>query len=144
MVTSVKKQQTEIQSAVVYRVTSKSTHENFYLVQSDSQAEPHVWYEVHFNHVSLLWCCNCGDPRRSCKHSRAVGEVLKIRRQRIAAAMGPLGEIETVVAYQQLQDEHRQARAEQQAERITDPGDGEQRRQTATLNYRNQGFVLLK
>lgn len=70
--------QTEIKSAAVYRVRDKATHETFYLVASDSQA--HLFYEVRFDNSALVWRCNCGDKHRCCKHTRAVGEVLRLRR----------------------------------------------------------------
>jgi hypothetical protein len=107
------KQQTEIQSPVVYRVRDKATRQVMYLVQSDSH--PNTYYRVQFSNQSLTWQCEC-PSRKPCKHERAVQEVLKLRRQRIAEAMGP--EAVVAVARIQREDDRRQGRAEQQAERL--------------------------
>ncbi len=102
--TQVQKRQTEITSPVVYRVRGKEApRETFYLVKSDSQAN--TFYEVRFDHSALVWRCNCDDKHRSCKHNRAVGEVLRLRRIRIAEAMG--GDMPAIVAETQSRDDRR-------------------------------------
>src|SRR5260221_12352480 len=88
----------EIQSASVARGTDKQTHEVFYVVKSDTQEN--VWYTVRWNNEALAWQCGC-PATKPCKHERAVQEVLKLRRARIAAAMGP----GTVVAVARMQAE---------------------------------------
>jgi hypothetical protein len=89
---------TEIKSAAIYRVTDKMTHEKFYLVQSDSQAE--VYYQVRWQVNE--WRCNC-PATKPCKHERAVNEVLKIRRAALAAQMG--GETPAIVARMQVRED---------------------------------------
>lgn len=93
---------TEIQSPALFRVKDKATHETFYLVQSDTQA--HTWYEVHFDNSALVWRCNC-ESRRSCKHVNAVNEILRLRRIRIAEAMGGL--VPATVAGMQADEDRR-------------------------------------
>ena len=80
----------EITQASVARGVDKQTHEVFYVVKSDSQAN--TWYEVRWNDSRLQWCCNCPATCSGCKHSRAVNEVLKIRRATIDVAMS--GQVE--------------------------------------------------
>ena len=98
-----KTQQSSIQSAAIYRVTDKLTHEKFYLVKSDS--EPNTFYEVRWNSARLMWCCNCPAMCSGCKHTRAVNEVLKIRRAAIAAQIG--GDTVAIVARLQAEEERR-------------------------------------
>ncbi len=101
------KTQTEIQSPVVYRITDKATHEHFYLVKSDSQAN--TYYQVRWNGQALDWQCNC-PSRKPCKHQRAVQEVLKIRRAAIAAQMG--GDTPAIVARMQAREDAKLAEQE--------------------------------
>lgn len=93
---------TEIQQPVLYRCTDKSTHEVFYLVKSDSQAD--TWYAVRWNAQATAWQCSC-PATKPCKHERAVQEVLKLRRQRIAAQMG--GNVPAIVATIQAEEDKR-------------------------------------
>jgi hypothetical protein len=99
------KTMTQTQQAAINRCKDKATHEVFYTVKSDSQAD--TWYEVRWNAQALAWQCQC-PSRKPCKHERAVQEVLKLRRIRIAAAMG--GEIPAIVAKMQA-DEDRELAA---------------------------------
>ncbi len=128
MVTSVKKQQTEIQSPAVYRYKDKVTHEVYYVVKSDSVEN--TWYEVHFDGHALTWRCTC-PALKPCKHERAVNEVLKIRRATTAAQMGPSAVI--AVGRMQADEDRKLAAAEVAAER----------RQHAALNG-DRSFRLLK
>lgn len=98
---------TEITSAAVYRITDKTTHEHFYLVKSDSQAN--TYYEVHWNSQALTWQCNC-PSHKPCKHERAVNEVLKIRRAALAAQMG--GDTPAIVARMQADEDRKLAARE--------------------------------
>jgi len=99
--TLTRKPQSEIAAPAIARGTDKITHETFYVVQSDSQAN--TWYQVRWNNERLMWCCNCPARCSGCKHTRAVNEILKIRRQRIAAAMG--GQVPAIVAKLQAQED---------------------------------------
>lgn len=76
---------TEIQSAVIYRCTDKVTRTVYYLVPSDSQSG--TYYTVQFDRVRLAWRCSC-PAHKPCKHERAVQEVLRLRRERIAHEVG--------------------------------------------------------
>lgn len=76
----------EIQQAAIYRCTDKQTNEVFYMIKSDS--DENTWYELHFDHTRLAWTCTCPSAK-PCKHERALQQVLAIRRERIATAMGP-------------------------------------------------------
>ena len=105
------KPETSIQSPAIARGTDKITHQVFYVVQSDSH--PNTWYTVRWNNERLMWCCNCPARCSGCKHTRAVNEILKIRRQRIAQAMGP----QTVEVVAKLQAQEDAKRAEQAARR---------------------------
>jgi len=105
--TLTRKPQAEISAPAIARGTDKQTHETFYVVQSDSH--PNTWYQVRWDNQRLEWRCNC-PARKPCKHERAVNEVLKIRRQRIAAAMGP--ETVEVVAKLQADEDAKAARRE--------------------------------
>ncbi len=100
------KSTTEINSAAICRCTDKQTKEVFYLVKSDSSDE---WYQVRFDHSCLAWTCRC-PATKPCKHERAVQEVLKIRRERIATSMGP----EALAAVKHMQAEDDRCRAERQ------------------------------
>ena len=91
----------EIQSASVARGTDKLTHEVFYVVKSDTQA--HTWYEVRWNNERLMWCCECPAKCNGCKHSRAVNQVLAVRRATIALAMG--GAMPKIVAKLQAEED---------------------------------------
>ena len=108
MATTIKTQAT-IQSAAIYRVTDKATHEKFYLVKSDSE---NVYHEVRWDGSRLAWTCN-GDKCKfqhggtNCKHARATNEVLKIRRAALAAQMG--GDTPAIVARLQAREERRLA-----------------------------------
>jgi len=95
---------TEIKSAAIYRITDKTTHEKFYLVQSDS--EPNIYYQVRWQVNE--WQCNC-PSHKPCKHERAVNEVLKIRRAALAAQMG--GEMPAIVARMQTREDAKLAEA---------------------------------
>ena len=95
------KAQSEISQAAVARGTDKITHETFYVVKSDSCET--TWYTVRWNNERLQWCCNCPARCEGCKHQRAVLEVLKIRRQRIALAMG--GQTPAIVARLQAEED---------------------------------------
>jgi hypothetical protein len=101
---------TEIQSATVARGQDKVTHETYYVVKSDSSET--TWYTVRWNDAAHEWQCNC-PATKPCKHERAVNEVLRIRRQRIAAAMGP----ETVAVMTRMQADEDRRLAEQAARR---------------------------
>lgn len=79
--------QSEIQSASVARGVDKQTHEVFYVVKSDTQAN--TWYEVRWNNEALCWQDKCPAHCADCKHVRAVQEILKIRRATIALATQP-------------------------------------------------------
>jgi hypothetical protein len=95
---------TEIQQASIGRVTDKITHEHYYVVKSDTQEN--VWYTVRWNNAACEWQCNC-PSYKPCKHERAVQEVLKIRRQHIALAMG--GQTPKIVAKMQEQEDKKLA-----------------------------------
>src|SRR5258707_1256190 len=83
------RKQTEITQASVARGVDKATHEVFYVVKSDTQAN--VWYEVRWNEQALCWQDKCPAHSADCKHVRAVQEVLRVRRATIAVAMsGPV------------------------------------------------------
>lgn len=96
--------QTEITSASVARGVDKQTHEVFYVVKSDSQAN--TWYEVRWNAQALAWQCRC-PSHKPCKHERAVNEVLKLRRARIAAEIG--GDTPAIVARMQAAEDRKLA-----------------------------------
>jgi len=98
---------TEIQSAAIARGKDKVTHETFYVVKSDSSDT--TWYQVRWNNERLMWCCNCPARCSGCKHTRAVNEILKVRRATIAAAMGP--DTVAIVAKLQRDEDTRQAEA---------------------------------
>src|SRR5260370_30878650 len=102
------KKQTEITQASVARGVDKQTHEVFYVVKSDSSET--TWYTVRWNNERLQWCCNCPARCDGCKHQRATLEVLKIRRQRIALAMG--GEMPKIVAKLQAEEDAKLAARE--------------------------------
>jgi TPP-dependent indolepyruvate ferredoxin oxidoreductase alpha subunit len=97
------KQATEIQAATVARGIDKVTHETFYVVQSDTDAN--TWYQVRWSNEYLMWCCNCPALCSGCKHNRAVQEVLKIRRQQIALAMG--GQTPAIVTTLQAKEDRK-------------------------------------
>lgn len=83
---------TEIQQAAIYRCTDKATREVFYVVKSDRQD---AWYTLRFDAVAAEWCCDC-PAKKPCKHIRAVVEILKIRRARLAKKIG--GDMPAIVA----------------------------------------------
>jgi len=101
------RKQTEIQQATICRCTDKTTHEVFYTVKSDSKAD--TWYAVRFNRPALEWQCNC-PATKPCKHERAVNEVLRERRARVASQMG--GETPAIVARMQADEDRKLAAAE--------------------------------
>jgi len=105
--TLTRKPQTEIAAPAIARGTDKLTHETFYVVQSNSH--PNTWYQVRWDNQRLEWRCNC-PSRKPCKHQLAVNQVLRIRRQRIAAAMG--GQVPAIVAKMQAQEDAKLAAAE--------------------------------
>jgi len=98
---------TEIQSAAIARGQDKVTHETFYVVQSDTQAN--TWYTVRWNNERLMWEDNCPASCQQCKHVRAVNQVLAVRRATIALAMG--GQVPAIVAKLQRDEDTRQAEA---------------------------------
>lgn len=102
---AITKQQTEIQQPAIARGKDKITHEVFYVVKSDSSET--TWYTVRWNNERLMWCCNCPARCNGCKHTRAVNEVLAIRRKQIALAMG--GQAPKIVAELQAQEDKKQA-----------------------------------
>jgi methylmalonyl-CoA mutase N-terminal domain/subunit len=114
---------TEINQAAINRGKDKVTGETFYSVKSDTQEN--TWYTVRFDHSRLAWCCDCPARCSGCKHNRAVQEVLKVRRARIAAEMG--GDMPAIVA-------ETQAREDKKIETS----------QRGHLNGSSQGFSLLK
>jgi len=81
---------------------NKVTHEIFYTVKSDTQAD--VWYTVRFNRPALQWQCSC-PATKPCKHERAVNAVLRERRAHIAVEMG--GEVPAIVARMQAEEDHK-------------------------------------
>lgn len=87
------KAQTEIQQAAIYRRMNKFTHEVLYIIKSDSQVD--TWYTLRFDHAGLAWTCDC-PATKPCKHIRAVLEVLKLRRARLAEQIG--GDMPAVIA----------------------------------------------
>jgi hypothetical protein len=94
------KTETTIQQPAIARGTDKVTHEHYYVVKSDSQEN--VWYTVRWHSDACEWRCNC-PSYKPCKHEGAVNEVLKIRRQQIALAMGP-GAVKAVKQLQAQED----------------------------------------
>lgn len=129
----------EIQSACIYRVTCKATKEIYYIVKSDS--DQGLWYEVRFDHSLVAWTCPC-KATKPCKHIAAVREILKIRRARVAAAIG--GDMPQIIAQLQREEESREEVALAtiaQAQAVLD--EASRRRHEAPLNG-NQGFSLLK
>ncbi len=103
------RKQTEIQSASVARGTDKLTHRVYYVVRSDSAD---AWHQVKWSDELTAWQCDgefCKQYQANgttCKHARATCEVLKLRRQRIAAAMGP--EVAKTVKHWQADADRRQ------------------------------------
>src|SRR5260221_7980274 len=82
------RKQTEIQSAAIARGKDRETGEIFYVVKSDTE---NTWYQVRWNNERLMWCCECPASCSGCKHSRAVNQVLAVRRATIDVAMsGPV------------------------------------------------------
>jgi hypothetical protein len=105
---------TEIESATIARGIDKLTHETFYVVQSDS--DPNIWHQVRWSNERLAWQCNGEECRyqadgTACKHARAVNDVLRIRRQQIALAMG--GQTPAIVAKLQAKEDRKLAQAVQ-------------------------------
>ena len=92
---------TEITAAAIYRCTNKVTKEVFYMVKSDSSD---AWYQVRFDTRRAAWTCQC-PSKHPCKHERAVQDVLKIRRTRIATQMG--GNVPAIVAMMQAEEDKR-------------------------------------
>src|SRR5258707_1418900 len=91
----------EIQSASVARGTDNVTKEVSYVVKGDTEAN--AWYEVRWNNERLMWCCECQAKCNGCKHSRAVNQVLAVRRATIALAMG--GAMPKIVAKLQAEED---------------------------------------
>jgi len=75
----------EIGQATVARGVDKQTGEVFYVVRSDT--DELTWYTVRWNNEALRWQDNCPAKCDDCKHTRAVNEVLRIRRATIEVAM---------------------------------------------------------
>jgi hypothetical protein len=94
------KVQSEIAQATVARGVDKQTHEVFYVVKSDSQAN--TWYEVRWSNQRLAWECGC-PATKPCKHERAINQVLAVRRATIALAMG--GDVPAIVARMQSEED---------------------------------------
>jgi hypothetical protein len=69
---------TTITQATIARVTDKATGEVFYTVKSDSA--PNSYYTITWNNAGLCWECDCPARTASCKHSRAVVEVIRSKR----------------------------------------------------------------
>jgi hypothetical protein len=88
------KQATEIQAATVARGIDKVTHETFYVVQSDTDAN--TWYQVRWSNEYLMWCCNCPALCSGCKHNRAV---------QVALAMG--GQTPAIVTTLQAKEDRK-------------------------------------
>lgn len=101
------RKQTEIQSAVIYRVTCKATREVFYRVASDSKVGE--FYDLHFSHQTLSWECPC-ESRKPCKHQRAVNQVLAAKREMTAVKLG--GDMPEAVAELQAREDRKLAQAE--------------------------------
>jgi hypothetical protein len=105
-------QKTEIQAATIARGTDKVTHETFYVVQSDTDAN--IWHQVRWSDQRLAWQCNGEECKyqadgTACKHARATNEVLRIRRKQIALAMG--GQTPAIVAKLQREEDRKLAQA---------------------------------
>jgi len=90
---------TEITSPAIARGTDKITHQVYYVVRSDSSDD---WHQVTWSNELIAWQCNGEKCKKyqvngtTCKHARAVNEVLRIRRATIALAMG--GQVPAIVA----------------------------------------------
>jgi len=81
------RKQTEIQSAAIARGVNRKTGEVFFVVKSDTSD---TWYQVTWNNEALCWQDNCPAHSADCKHVRAVGDILRIRRAAIALAIKPV------------------------------------------------------
>lgn len=99
------RKQTEITQATVARGKDKATGETFYVVRSDSSD---TWHHITWNNARIAWECD-GEHCQyqaggtTCKHTKAVLEVLKIRRATIALAMG--GQTPAIVAKLQAEED---------------------------------------
>lgn len=68
---------TVITQAQVNRGVDKETGEVFYTIHSDSTSDT---YTIEWNDAGLCWECNCPAHTDSCKHTRAVVEVIRSKK----------------------------------------------------------------
>lgn len=91
----------EIQQAAIFRCTSRESREVFYTMKSDTTND---WYTQRFDRASARWVCDC-PSQKPCKHLRAVQEILRIRRARLAAKIG--GDMPATIAQVEREQESR-------------------------------------